>query len=407
MRIAIFVKTFPVITQTFILNQITGLIQRGHDVTIIAMQHPTSTGPINRENIGELVQQTMYLDTIPAGKIRRIGLVVSCLTKNKDSFKIFLRSCNFIKYGRKAAFLYFSTLAMKLSRVRPFDIIHCQFATIAPGVAELRDIGAIQGKLVTSFRGFDITERINGNIKSYKYLFSTGDLFLPVCSYFKSILLENGCHPSKIEVLHSGIDVKGIPFRPKKSIDKRDIRIISVGRLVEKKGFRYAIAAIAELLRDKIPVRYTIIGEGEHKAELERSVCDQKLDNYVSILDWKLHADVIDAIGRNDIMIVPSITTDEGDKEGIPNVLKEAMAAGVPVITTNHSGIPELVTNKETGLVVEEKDHKGIARSIRTLLYDPVLMKKIVMNARIRVEKDFEIDSLNERLVLLYEKLLD
>lgn len=401
------VKSFPVVTETFILGQLKGLVQRGHDVTIFAMHHPQNAEYWNDHYINELRRKTVYIDDVPKSKFQRIFRILSNINLKQNDLSIFCKSFNVFKYKKLALTFYLSTLGLQLSKYQPFDIIHCQFGTLAPLFFNLREIGAIKGKLVTSFRGYDLTERLDENLKSYRQLYSKGDLFLPVCSYFKDILTQNGCHPERIEVLYSGIDVKSIPFISGRSMaDDETIRIISVGRLVGKKGFQYAIDAVASLIDQNYRVSYTIIGDGPLRGELKERISRLNIEQQVSIQGWRSHTGVIDELGKSHILFAPSVTTESGDKEGIPNVLKEAMAVGTPVIATDHSGIPELILHEKTGLLVPEKDSQAIEKSVQTLLDRPDLSDRLIRNAREYVEAEFDSDILNDKLVQLYGNLM-
>ena len=407
MRIAVIVKSFPVITETFILNQITGLIKRGHDVTVFAVQNSDTSEKTGTHPPDQLSENTVYLNNLHQNKVKRVLDTLSNVNFERRDLSVLLRSCNVFKYKRLSASLYLSGLALQLSKYEPFDIIHCQFGTLAPLMVKLKEIGAIGGKLVTSFRGFDLTNRLHENLSAYRHLFSVGDLFLPVCDYFKSILIENSCNPEKIEVLHSGIDVNGLRFNTNGHKYNRPLRVISVGRFVEKKGFQYAIDAIAGIVKQNIPVSYTLIGDGPLRSELLSRIRMDGIADCVTMPGWKSHNEVIEEIRRGDILLAPSITPPDGDKEGIPNVLKEAMAIGIPVIATDHSGIPELVIHNETGLLVPEKDTQAISYSIQTLMNDQELFDRLKKNARQLVEKEYDIELLNEKLENLYKSIVN
>ena len=406
MRIAFIVKSFPVITETFIQNQISGMIKRGHDVTVFALHRPDASDYSGEHETEELKNNSVYLNSIPPNRFKRALHTLSNVKFDRKELLVLLRSCNIFRYKRLSASLYLSGLALQLSKYEPFDIIHCQFGTLAPLMVKLREIGAIRGKLVTSFRGYDLTNRLKENMSAYRTLFSDGDLFLPVCKHFKSILINTGCNPEKIRVLFSGINIERLHFDPASYKENGPIRIISVGRFVEKKGFRYAIDVIAELTKREIPVTYTLYGDGKLRDELNNQIHMLKISDRVFMPGWKPHSEVIEDIRKSYILLVPSITSSDGDKEGIPNVLKEAMAVGVPVIGTDHSGIPELVIHNETGLLVQEKDPPAIADSIQTLINDPDLYDRLKQNARELVVKEYDIDILNEKLEKLYESMV-
>jgi hypothetical protein len=116
-----------------------------------------------------------------------------------------IRACNVIRCGRNALSLSLLSILYILRNAPPYDLTHCQFGNISPFALKLKEIGTISGKLVTSFRGFDLTDRLNENLNAYRHLFSVGDLFLPECDHLKSILVRNSCSPETTELLHLGI----------------------------------------------------------------------------------------------------------------------------------------------------------------------------------------------------------
>jgi len=406
MRIAIVVNKFPTITETFILHQITGLIDRGHDVTIFAM-HKQSPEKQHFDVLKyKLLERTVYLDECPKNFLDRVLFILRRMWRKPGLIGVLIRASNVFKYRGLSLYLYLHVLGSVLYQYRSFDIIHCQFGTYAPLLLKLKEIRAISGKLITSFRGVDISKKLAQNGEMYKEVFSRGAFFLPVCSHFKDILVKLGCDETKTYVLYSGIQTQELEFQTKSSFSD-PVQLLSVGRLVKKKGFEYCIRAISEIVKQGITVRYRIVGDGVEYDSLRDIITKCNVEKYVSILGWKNHDDVLRMIRENDILIVPSITTDEGDKEGIPNVLKEAMALGVPVITTTHSGIPELVIDNETGFLVPERNHNDIASRIQYIIENPDAVQGVIKKARMKVESEFNINTLNDALVDIYSSVLN
>lgn len=406
MHIAIIVNNFPTITETFVINQITGLIQRGHDVTIFALHRPSSEYHHTDVIKYNLLERTIYLDLCPRNYTDRVSFILTRLWRKPGMIGVLIRASNIFKYKRLTLSLYLHVLGSALYNYPHFDIIHCQFGTLAHLVLKLKAIRAVQGKLVTSFRGVDISKKLAQNNDMYTELFSRGALFLPVCSHFKDILVKLGCDETKTYVLYSGIQTQELEFKIKSSFG-HPVQLLSVGRLVKKKGFEYSIRAINEIVKQGISVQYRIIGDGVEYGTLMDTITKCNIERYVSILGWKDHNDVLRMIRESDILIVPSITTDEGDKEGIPNVLKEAMALGVPVITTFHSGIPELVIDNETGFLVPERNYIDIASRIQYIIENPNTVYDIIKKARKKVESEFNTDTLNDALVDIYSSVLN
>jgi hypothetical protein len=185
LSIAVLVWQFPVLSETFILNQITGLIDRGHNVDIYGLgacpPRPSKVHP-DVENYG-LLDRVVYIPWVPSNYLVRVLRAVKLLALGlrKDPM-VMLRFLNIPRYGKHAASLRLLYGALLFLGRKPYDIIHCQFGPLGLEAAFLRDIGALKGKLVTSFRGYDISRYVKqhgGQI--YGDLFARGDLFLPNC----------------------------------------------------------------------------------------------------------------------------------------------------------------------------------------------------------------------------------
>jgi colanic acid/amylovoran biosynthesis glycosyltransferase len=408
MRIAVVVGSFPVPSQTFILNQITGLIDRGHDVDVLAMK--PAPAALDTDEIIErygLLNRRRSLREMPANGALRLALAAVrggvALAKGKGS--VLRKTLDVRRYGSEAASLSLFYSALTFLEAEPYDIVHCQFGHLGSRVIMLREIGAVSAKVVTSFRGFDMPK---GQEKAQlRKLFAQGDLFLPVSRSLSTGLGQAGCLADKVEVLHSGIDCGLFRFAPRKREPNEPTRLLSIARLTEKKGISYAIRAVAELIRSGKRVTYTVAGDGELKSVLQEQIREAGLEKTVRLLGWKSRAEIRELLEQSHILVAPSVTAENGDQEGIPNVLKEAMATGMPVVSTFHSGIPELVEQNVSGLLVAEKDVDGLARALSHLTDHPQHWPDMGRSGRKRVEEAFDIEPLNDRLVALYRALLE
>jgi colanic acid/amylovoran biosynthesis glycosyltransferase len=195
-------------------------------------------------------------------------------------------------------------------------------------------------------------------------------------------------------------------FRPRRCEPDKVLRLLTVGRLVEKKGVEYALRAVV-LLRDRsIPVRYDVVGDGDLRDRLEDLADRLGISDCVNFRGWQDQHEVIRHMARNDVLLVPSVTTPDGDQEGIPVTLMEAMASGMLVVATDHSGIPELVTSGRSGVLVPERDAKGLADALADLVARPDIWPAMSRAARAHVSDEFEIGVLNRALIRIYEMLL-
>lgn len=403
------VSSFPAVTETFIINQVTGLLKEGVDVDIYSHYKPdASIRCHSKVEEYKLLNRTVYFNSMPESKITRINNIAKLVIEFKSipGIKKILRACNVFRYGKSAASLYLTHVLYLLHAVPKYDIIHCQFGSVARFFLPFMDIGAFEGRLVISFRGYDATVDLQRNKEIYKRLFDIGELFLPVSNSIRNTLIENGCRDDKIKVLYSGIDVAD--FNPSNLPAPQDgvVHVATVGRLTGKKGIIYGLRAVQKVLQAGYGMRYTIVGEGMLRPELEDFIAQNNLSEYVVLAGWKSNAEVLDLLKNIHILIAPSITTDDGDQEGIPNILKEAMAMGKPVIATDHSGIPELVEDGTSGFIVPERDVGALADRLVYLINHPEKWPDFGQAGRARIENDYDINKLSRRLVSYYDEVL-
>jgi colanic acid/amylovoran biosynthesis glycosyltransferase len=406
LRIAFFVREFPALSETFILNQASGLVALGHDVTIFA-ERPRDEPRIH-PNVARdgLIGRTRYL-RMPRGKVPRVlYALVPLLRVLRRRPGTVPGALSIRRYGRDAwslRLLYWSSLVVEEP---PFDVIHCHFGPTGQFAAKLREVGAFSGVLGTVFHGVDISAYTRNAPNYYKYLFPRGDVFLPISDNWRRRLVRLGCDPARIEVHHMGVAQRHYHFRPRRYEPDKVLRLLTVGRLVEKKGVEYALRAVALLAESGIPVHYDVVGDGELREGLEGLASRLGISDRVSFRGWQDQHAVIRHMARNDVLLVPSVTTADGDQEGIPVTLMEAMASGMLVVATDHSGIPELVKSGQSGILVPERDAEGLASALENLIARPGIWPAMSRSARARIGEEFEIGVLNRALIRIYERRL-
>lgn len=421
MRVAYVVSAFPLVSETFVLDQITGLIERGHSVSVHVLKH------IKEDIVHNDVEKYHLLDNIhtlgnsylfmPESKVLRLKKAMNLWSSsNKSTRKILFKSLNVFKYGAKAANLsLFYLVAKWIEDDIECDVVHCHFGTNGALLALLKDIGIVKAPLVTTFHGQDITEQVKlyGD-DVYQRLFTHGDKHLPISSAWRERLIELGCPENRIKIHRMGIALPQSDKQITSSAHTQvapestssDIKILTVARFVEKKGLRFAIAAIQKIVNRFPHIRYQIVGDGPLKAELEDQVRKADLQNNISFLGLQEKSGVAKLMESSDIFMLPSVTAQNGDKEGIPVVLMEAMSKMLPVISTYHSGIPELIENDVSGLLVNEKDEDALAECISLLIENPDMRRSLAAAAFQVVERDYNLHKLNDELVELFSSLV-
>lgn len=413
MKVAFIVEEFPVLSETFILNQITGLLDRGHDVDIYA-QYPSRTSKVHPD-VGKynLLDRTYYAfyTSIPTNRFFRILKTLGLLFINFPKSPVFLlRVMNVHSYRKETgSALNLLCLLIPLLPQRPsYDIIHCHFGMNGRKGSVLRESGAIQGKLITSYYGMDISYYIQAfGDDIYKSLFDKGDLFFPISEVMKRQLIELGCDEKKIILHQIGMDCRRFLFTPRRLNADGQVRLVTIARLVEKKGVEYAIRAVAKLANVSQNIEYNIIGDGSLREDLQRLIQELDVCDRVKLLGWKQQEEIVEILNNSHILLAPSVTAKNGDQEGTPVAIMEAMAMGLPVLSTQHSGIPELIENGVSGFLVPERDVDALAEKLDYLINNPEIWPEIGQAARLYVEENYDINKLNDELVEIYQQLIN
>jgi len=369
LKILFVVSSFPPHSGTAVLNQITGLIDRGHQVYIYA---------------------------------RKKGLLE-------------LGHPHMIQYNLlKHTYFNLPTQGKKKGQLRnlppdleTFDIIYCQFGYRATEFLPIKIGRHLKAKFVTCFRGSDLSKHVKANPKKYDLLLKKGDLFLPVCNAFRKKLISLGGDPKKIIVHPSAIDCKKFSFKPRILHEGDAIKIVTVCRLVEKKGLSYAIYAIAKLIPKYPTIRYDIIGFGPLKRELKQLIKRLDVQDNVRLVGRASEDEVAAILGNAHIFLLPSVTASDGDREGIPNALKEAMARGMPVISTYHSGIPELVDDGVSGFLVPQRNSIMLAKKIEHLINNSSMWYEMGLAGHTKMKNNYDKEKVNDRLVSIFKKLVN
>ena len=366
-RVVVVSDQFPVLSQTFILDQITGLMDRGINVEHWSMQRMDQ--PVVHENVHTygLIESTHYI-TLPPEPLR---------ADPRRWTQHFLRANDLASLENVAAIhVHFGP---NFNKIAPLFAAH-------PGLFVL-----------VSFHGYDAsaTFQVKGP-DVYAGLFARANMITTPSQFMKDALVRYGCPPDKVVVHHYGKDMQ--TFAPAPGRDGRQpIRVLSVARLVEKKGLEYALAAFAKA-RVGFDVEYRIVGDGPLGQTLADLAQALGVADRVVFLGQRSNEDVRREMAAADIFVLTSVTAANGDQEGLPVSLIEAQAMGLPVISSRHAGIPELVVHGETGFLAQERDVDEIAGYMRALLKNPVIREAFSAKAREHVLDEFDLAKLNDAL---------
>lgn len=289
------------------------------------------------------------------------------------------------------------------------ELIHARFGTT--GVEMLNVKKRCKVPMLTSFHGFDSPDnrknksRYKGVLKK---LFEKGELFTVPSCHMRNILIKNGCPPQKIRVHYSGIDLEQFPYSPRSiPASPEPIQILTVGRLIPKKGTEYLLQAFQRVVKKHPPCMLHIVGDGPLDKKLKIMTKELGIEKKTKFWGALPHHHVADLFQKTHIFCLPSIRTRKGNVEGIPNVIKEAMAAGLPVVSTKHGGIPEIIKHGKTGLLVRGKDSKEPADALLKLIRHPETWESFGIAGRKYIEENFNSRLQVPKLEKLYRQLIN
>jgi colanic acid/amylovoran biosynthesis glycosyltransferase len=395
MRILIVTSCFPVLSETFVLEQARSLREAGAMVEVLSLFAGDSDmlRKIAPEFTVHAARPTTVSSAGKAGALLRFLFRGLCSSYGRCA----LATAAMAAYRRLPGTALNIALLFNQQYRRESDLILAHFGQVGVAAEYLRSAGLMSGRLGTVFHGFDMSvdSIVAAYLPHYRRLFSSGDVFMPVSQFFARKLASWGCDLQKIYVCRMGVDPR--EFRYSECAPETDVlKVLTVGRLTEKKGIEYAIRAMA--LSPK-SVQLTIVGSGVLEGVLRILAEELDVASRVVFLGAQSHAEVNALLRSSDVFLLPSITARNGDMEGIPVALMEAMASGVVTISTKHSGIPELIKDMQSGFIVEERDHIALADVIRRIASGTVDLATIKQNARRTVVRHF--NSATEALKLL------
>jgi len=380
----------------------TGLMDAGCDIRVFAYERGKDA--VVHEDVVRhgLLHHTRYFAPMPAWWIVRLLKALVLLPfKLAQAPRPVLRSMNVFRFGREALSFELFYRTLMFLEARDHEIVVCHGGEQGILGLQMKEIGALTGKLVTVFHVEDLTDMVKAMMsEKLQYLFAKGDLFLPVSRYAREKLIELGCPERKIVIHRMGVDVRQFDVTARRRFGSTTLKILSVARLIEKKGITYALEAMA-LLED-VPYEYVIIGDGPLREQLESRVKELSILKNVRFLGARDSGTIRRYLKDADIFLAPSVTAGSGEREGVPVVLMEAMASGVPVLTTANGAIRELVHDGRTGFLVFEKDPGALAAKLRVLRQAPEHVESAVRAARVLIEDQFNIVQLNQELLRLF-----
>ena len=410
MNIVYLADNFPSLSETFIAHEVIDMIDAGANVRVLSFGRPRAAFALpDRMTARNLVTYFAFPSPSRRRKLRDMAAAAARMLRRRQ-FSI-LRRC--LSGRENGGFSRHEILLLAEALNDPDwqpQIIHCHFGTVGRLAAVVKHKGLTQAKITTILHGYDISRYMQQNPSSiYDLLIREAEHIFTVCELFLGRIRALGAPREKTSVLHMGVDAGAIVAGARPMPHDDAVHWVSVGRMTEKKGHEYAIRGFARALRDnpKLRMSYSIVGDGALLPRMQALVEELGMERHVTLMGARPHHEVKALLARADGFILHSVTAEDGDMEGIPVALMEAMAQGLPVLTTRHSGIPELVEHEVTGFLVEERDEAALARILGDIGKRRPDLSALVEAARTTIRHDFNRQTQAQRLYGFFETILE
>ncbi|WP_457590044.1 glycosyltransferase family 4 protein [Jiella marina] len=395
-RVAILVKGYPRLSETFIAQEIAGLQDRGLQQLIVSLRQPqeAKVHPVHRRITAPVLYLPEYLKDDPA-RVKRGREFASRQPGYAEAEKLFqadlARDHTANRYRR---FGQACVLAAEL----PADVgwLHTHYlhtpASVARYAAAILGLGwsfSAHAKDIWTSEAWELSEKLDS--ASFGVTCTGTNL-----DYLRSLAKR----PQQVELVYHGLDVSGITPPERKAFDgSRPFRIVSVGRAVEKKGYADLIRALARL-KDR-NWHFDHVGGGTLANRLKEQAEKAGIAERITWHGSRARDEVFELLARADLFVLPSRIAKSGDRDGLPNVLMEAQAHRLPVVSTRVSAIPELVEDGRTGLLVDERDPKALAAAIARVIDEPELALRLGKAGEERVRSKFSPEPGLDRVAAL------
>jgi colanic acid/amylovoran biosynthesis glycosyltransferase len=408
-NVAIFVTTFPTISETFVIAHVVSLLDAGHHVDVYA-EHRGVTGGRTHGDVARygILARAHYKAPLNTNIISRIRGAAQDIARTGWRHPLMLiKSLNVLRYGRAAANLSLANAWFHNHLVRnDYDIAHCHFGPNGLRAIAMRAAGAFNAPIITTFHGYDVNvlpQQLGR--KLYSSLFRKGDLFTVGSRFMGKRLIALGAPPARVITLPIGVDLARYTFASRTRCTS-GVRLLTVARLTEVKGIEYLLGAISKLIRDGLSVVYTVVGDGPIKGDLQRLVRRLQIDNAVHFVGSATAEEMPMLYREADIFVLPSVRTPLGEEEGQAIVLAEAQACGLPVIATRTGALPEAMVDGVSGLLVKPESEEALARGIHRMVELKSYWIDMGKAGREFVAEKFNLRVQQQKLAELYNDLV-
>ena len=379
-KIGYVVKRYPRYSETFIVNEILAHEDAGLEIQIFSLLHPDDSH--FQDIVGDVQSPVRYLpqDYIKASTfwdyLSKTSEVIPNLFQMLEVFR-----------NEKFKHVYQAIELAKLVRTSGIEHLHAHFATSATTVARMASyFSNISYTFTAHAKDIYHEDVVFEDLQSKIHDASS---VITVSNYNLEYLTRTfGSDKEKIKRIYNGLDLRKLPYR---APENRKPNIITIGRLVEKKGLNILVDACDILAQRNVDFHCSIIGKGELKFELLEQIKEKNLQDKVELTGALPRTQSLQKFYEASIFAAPAIVANDGNRDGLPTSILEAMALGVPCISTDVTGIPEVLTNNKTGIIVPQNNSVELANAIEKLLSDSKLSISISENARKLIESNFDI----------------
>jgi len=303
---------------------------------------------------------------------------------------------------------------LTVSRRVHAQVLHSHFGDLAWAYAPAAARAGL--KHVCSFYGYDLGWLPRSNpvwLGRYRELFASVDRVLCEGSRMAESLQALGCPAAKIRVHHLGVSLGDIPFRPRRWSPGEPLRVLIAASFQEKKGIPDAVEALGRL-QSRVRLEITIVGDANtetksqaEKAKILAAIERNGLGPRTRLLGYRSWAQLFEEAYRHHVFLHPSVTAADGDSEGgVPVTLIEMAATGMPVVSTTHADIPEVVLHGTTGLLAREHDVEGLVACMERLVSQPQAWDGMVQAARLHLEENYDAVKQGQHLARLYAEVV-
>jgi glycosyltransferase involved in cell wall biosynthesis len=393
LRVGYVVKRYPRYSETFVVAEIAAHEAAGLDVEIFSLFPPNDTH--FQDAIAHVRAPVFYL---PSQGLKAVDLWAAL----EDGSATLPGMWSELEAARGEEALSVCQAAVLASEVRRRGIghLHAHFASAPAAVARLASHWAKVPFTFTAHAKDIFHESVRADDLRRKL--GEAATVVTVSDYNQDYLTRTyGPAAARVQRIYNGLDLEQFRYE---SPAERSPRIVAVGRLVEKKGFADLVEACAILGARGVAFRCEIVGTGPLEPALQELVRSRGLDGLVQLIGPRPRCEVIEYLRSAAVLAAPCVIGSDGDRDGLPTVLLEAMALGTPCVGTDVTAIPELLNPGAGGLVVPEHDPGALAAALERFLTDPALREQVATRARRRMEADFDIRRTAARLRAIFHE---